>query len=347
MSFLKEVIKTLDNEYASIASDGVIGEVEEYIDTGSYSFNAVVSGSIYGGIPANKITILEGESSTGKTYYMLGLVKNFLRINPTGGVIYFESESAVTKQTLKDRDIPLDKFVLVPVNTVEEFRTQCMRILCNYDKTPKKERLPLMICLDSLGMLSTNKEIEDMTEGKDTKDMTRTQLTKGAFRAITLKLGRLGVPLVATNHVYATMDLYSVNKGSGGSGPTYSASAILALSKIKDKDKSTGEHHGNIIKARVKKSRFTIEESVAETQLDFVNGLNRYYGLVDFALDAGIWKKSSTKIQVSDGSTHFEKSIYKNPEKYFTKEVLDQIDQYCKKKFLFGNGRPIEIKDEE
>ena len=96
--FLKDIIKSTGNEYASLVEDGVeAGDVENFIDTGSYIFNALLSGSIHGGLPANKITALAGESATGKTYFLMGIVKNFLDANPDAGVIYFESESAITK----------------------------------------------------------------------------------------------------------------------------------------------------------------------------------------------------------------------------------------------------------
>ena len=128
--FLKDIIKTTGNEYAALVSDGVeAGDVENFIDTGSYVFNALLSGSIYGGLPANKITALAGESATGKTYFLMGIVKNFLDANPDSGVVYFESESAITKQMVIDRGIDPNRMVLFPVTTVQEFRTQSLKVL--------------------------------------------------------------------------------------------------------------------------------------------------------------------------------------------------------------------------
>ena len=191
--FLKSVIKEVGNEYASLVTDGVeAGDVDSYIDTGSYIFNALLSGTIHGGLPANKITALAGESATGKTYFLMGMVKNFLDTNPDAGVIYFESESALTKELIVNRGIDPNRMVIMPVTTVQEFRTQAIKVLDTYLVQDESERKPLFLCLDSLGMLSTTKEIEDTAEGKETKDMTRAQITKGAFRVLTLKLGRAG-----------------------------------------------------------------------------------------------------------------------------------------------------------
>ena len=101
LSFLNDIVKEIDNEYAGLVSDGVAaGDTTAFIDTGSYIFNALCSGSIFGGIPSNKITAIAGESSTGKTFYCLGIVKHFLETDPDAGVIYFESESAISREMI-------------------------------------------------------------------------------------------------------------------------------------------------------------------------------------------------------------------------------------------------------
>ena len=199
--FLKDIIKETGNEYASLVSDGVeAGDVDSFIDTGSYIFNALLSGSLHGGLPSNKITALAGESATGKTFFLMGIVKNFLDSNPNSGVIYFESESAITKQMVIDRGIDPERMVILPVTTVQEFRTQSLKVLDSY--LMKADKRPRLMCLDSLGMLSTTKEVEDTSDGKETRDMTRAQVLKAAFRVLTLKLGKAKIPMVITIHTY-------------------------------------------------------------------------------------------------------------------------------------------------
>ena len=127
MDFLKQVIKDSKNEYASVAADGIAaGDVESFIDTGSYIFNALVSGSIFGGIPSNKITALAGETGTGKTFFCLSVVRSFLDTHPDAGVLYFETESAISKEMVESRGIDSKRMVIFPVNTIEEFRTQAV-----------------------------------------------------------------------------------------------------------------------------------------------------------------------------------------------------------------------------
>ena len=114
--------------------------------------------------------------------------------------------------------------------------------------------------------------------------------------------------------------------GNGGAGLKYAASTIVYLSKKKDKN-ADGEVIGNIIHAKLYKGRFTKENSVVDLRLNYDSGLDPYYGLVDIAVEGGIFKKNSTRIELPDGSKVFEKTIYDNPEKYFTKDVLDQIEK--------------------
>tara|TARA_B100000029_G_scaffold84275_1_gene74997 strand:- start:905 stop:1948 length:1044 start_codon:yes stop_codon:yes gene_type:complete len=335
MSYLKNLIKTTGNEFASIVEEGVqAADVSGYIDTGSYIFNALLSGSIYDGLPNNKITALAGESATGKTFFALGMCKQFLNDNPDSAVIYFESESAITKDMIEDRGIDSSRIVIVPVTTVQEFRTQSIKILDQYikDQTDMK----MLFVLDSLGMLSTTKEIEDTAAGSETKDMTRAQLVKGAFRVLTLKLGKAGVPLIVTNHTYDEMGLFAKKVMGGGSGLKYAASSIIFLSKKKEKDGK--DVIGNIIHCKNEKSRLTIENKMVDVILKYDSGLDRYYGLLDLAVKYGIFKQASTRIELPDGTTQFGKTINNNPEKYFTKEVLDQINEVAKQEFLYGNA---------
>ena len=278
--FLKDIIKQTGNEYAALVSDGVEGaDVDNFINTGSYIFNALLSGSIYGGLPSNKITAIAGESATGKTFFVMGMVKSFLDANPDAGVLYFESESAITKQMVIDRGIDPNRMVMIPVTTVQEFRTQAIRVLDNYLES--SNRKPMMFVLDSLGMLSTTKEVEDTSEGKETRDMTRAQVLKAAFRVLTLKLGRAGVPLVVTNHTYDSMGLFSTKEMGGGSGLKYAASSIVFLSKKKEKDGT--DVIGNIVHCRNYKSRLTVENKMVDVRLTYDKGLDKYYGLLELA----------------------------------------------------------------
>jgi RecA/RadA recombinase len=334
MDFLKDIVKEIGDDFTKLASD--IDETESYVDTGSYVFNALVSGSIFGGVSGNKITAIAGESSTGKTFFSLAVVKNFLDSNPDGYCLYFDTEAAVNKPLLESRGIDLTRFVVVNVVTIEEFRNKALKAIDIYSKSPVEERKPCMFVLDSLGMLSTSKEINDVLNDKEVRDMTKSQLIKGTFRMLTLKLGQANVPLIVTNHTYDVIGAYVPTKEmGGGSGLKYAASSIIYLSKKKEKDGT--EVIGNLIKAKTHKSRISKENKDVTIRLYYdERGLDRYYGLLELGEIGGLWKNVAGRYDI-DGKKIYAKEILKTPEKYFTEEVMQKLDEIAHQEFSYGS----------
>jgi RecA/RadA recombinase len=328
MDFVKEI----GGEYTQLASE--IDETETYVDTGSYIFNALVSGSIFGGVSGNKITAIAGETSTGKTFFSLAVVKNFLDNNPTGYCLYFDTEAAITKSLLEGRGIDTTRLVVVNVVTIEDFRNKTLKAVDLYLKKSKDERRPCIFVLDSLGMLSTNKEITDTLAEKDTRDMTKAQLIKGAFRMLTLKLGQANIPMIVTNHTYESMSLYGGKQMSGGSGLQYASSTIVYLSKSKEKDGT--EVIGNIIRAKTQKSRLSKENKEVQIRLFYdERGLDKYYGLLELGEIGGMWKNVAGRYEM-DGKKIYGKDILKDVDKYFTPEVMKSLDEVAQKEFSYG-----------
>jgi RecA/RadA recombinase len=335
-NFFTDLVEQLKDDDTTILADGTASaEYSGCIDTGSYALNALLSGSIYGGVPNNKVTAFAGESATGKTFFVLGVVKQFLDDNPEGGVIYFDTEAAVTRGMMETRGVDTKRVVISEPDTIQKFRHTALQIIEKYSAQPESKRKPMMMVLDSLGQLSSTKEMEDTAEGKETKDMTKAAILKATFRVLNLKLAKIGVPLIVTNHVYDVVGAYVPTKEmSGGSGLKYTASTIVMLSKKKDKDGT--EVIGNIVKAKLVKSRLTKENALVEVKITYSKGLDRYYGLLDIAEKYDIIKKVSTRYELPDGTKVFGKNINEEPEKYFTKEILDKIDEACKREFLYG-----------
>ena len=333
MDFLKDIVKEIGDDYTKLASD--IDESEEYVDTGSFIFNGLVSGSIFGGVSSNKITAIAGESSTGKTFFSLAVVKNFLDNDPNAYCLYFDTESAITKSLLEDRGIDTSRFVVFNVVTIEQFRTKALKVVDIYLKTKIQDRKPCMFVLDSLGMLSTEKEINDALEDKQVRDMTKSQLVKGAFRMLTLKLGQANIPMIVTNHTYDVIGAYVPTKEmGGGSGLKYASSTIIYLSKKKEKDGK--DVIGNLIKAKTAKSRLSKENKDVTVRLYYDDrGLDKYYGLLDLGEIGGLWKNVAGRYELN-GKKVYAKEVYKNPEKYFTAEVMQALDEIAQKEFSYG-----------
>ena len=337
MDFLKDIVKEIGDDFTQLASD--IDETERYVDTGSYIFNGLVSGSIFGGVSGNKITAIAGESSTGKTFFSLAVVKNFLDSNPDGYCLYFDTEAAVNKGVLESRLSleQLKRLVVVNVVTIEEFRTKALKAIDIYLKTDTADRKPCMFVLDSLGMLSTEKEIRDALDDKQVRDMTKSQLVKGAFRMLTLKLGQANVPLIVTNHTYDVIGAYVPTKEmGGGSGLKYAASTIIYLTKKKEKDGK--EVIGNIIKAKTHKSRLSKENKTVEIRLFYDDrGLDRYYGLLELGEIGGLWKNVAGRYEIG-GKKIYAKQILSDPDTYFTDDVMQALDEIAQKEFSYGEG---------
>ena len=330
MSFLENIVEITGNEYA--AQGKTSNDNRTTIDTGSYVLNALLSGSIYGGASSNAVTAYAGETGTGKTFLALSIIRSFLESNENGSVIFFESEGAIDRSMFVERNIDVDRVFIVPVTTVQEFRTQALKILSKYEEEEEKE--PVLFVLDSLGMLSTNKEMTDAEAGDDKRDMTRAQLIRGTFRILSLKLSMLGVPMYITNHTYQTIGMFATQELGGGSGLKYAASTIIMLSKKKVQDE--GSVVGNIIHCKTYKSRLSKENQIVDIRLFYDRGLDKYYGLLDLAEKYDIIKKVGTRYEMPDGRKEFGKTIYDSPEKYFTDEIMKKIDEVAKEEFSYG-----------
>lgn len=176
-----------------------------------------------GGVSDNRITGFSGESATGKSWFMIAIMKEFLAKNPKGCVIYYDTEAALTAKLLVDRNIDAESVIIASHPTLEAFRDHCFDKLEAYEEMTEKERKdePLMIILDSLGMLSSTAEMEAIAAGKGTADMTKARTVKSIFRTMTIKLAKLRVPFLITNHIYTAIGQgnanYTPKVASGGS----------------------------------------------------------------------------------------------------------------------------------
>ena len=355
LAYFKQMVKEIGDPDTHFISDGTSSA--EFIggtDTGSYILNAALSGSLFGGAPNNKIIGWAGDPATGKTFFVMGIAKRWLDDHKDGFLFYYDTEAAVTKSMMSDRGIDTSRVIIVEPETIQKFRHHALKVIENYKKTKESERPPMLMILDSLGMLSSSKEIEDTNEGKDTKDMTKPGIIKATFRVLGLKLAKIGVNLHVTNHVYSIIGAYMPTKMmGGGSGLPYAASQIVTLTKSKERDDEKNVT-GNIITCTMTKSRFTKENMKVKVRLSYDGGLDRYYGLLDLALDNNIVTKDGNRYVFPDGQKAFGKHIEESPEQYFTKDFLDILEKdvvgtfkYGTPDVLGGTPNPVEPQTDE
>jgi RecA/RadA recombinase len=352
---LNSLIKVTGNPFAATAEEGIPGsKVTSWIDTGSYSLNALLSGSLYKGVPRGKIMALAGPTSVGKTWFAMSLIKSFLDESPDAVCMYFDSESAVTRDMFKTRGIDTNRVAHLAIDTIENLRNQLLKIVDAYLELSENKKKPIIICVDSLGNLSTNKETTDVREGKDIQDMTRTKLIKGAFRILTNKFGVANITMIVCNHTYQTQEIYSQTVMSGGTALHYCASTIVHLSKRKEKDGK--DVVGNVIHCKLNKGRMTKENSMVDVLLRYDTGLNKYYGLLPIAEKYGIFKKVGNKYELPNGKKYFESQINASPEDFYTDDVMKLLETAVDTEFSYGkafdgvvpdNGVIEEGEDEE
>lgn len=341
--FTKSFLASIKDEDTFLADSGESSaEFDGWVDTGSYALNALISGSIYGGVADTKRVIFAALSGVGKTFLILSGIKEFLDKYPGSVAMFYDTEAAVTKKMLSDRGIDPKRVIIIEAPTVEKFRSHALKAAKAYLNVPESKRPRMIMALDSLGNLATNKELEDTAADKDTRDMTRAPLLKGTFRMLNNPMAKGKIAMFIANHLY--VDIGNSGKFvayamSGGSGARYAADTIVYMTKAQDKNQTTQEVYGSIVTATADKSRFTREKSKVKIKISHTTGLDRYYGLVDIGLRGGLFKSISKKIfipGVTDEKGVFESHIYKNPSKYFTPEVLDELDRVAGELFKFG-----------
>jgi RecA/RadA recombinase len=344
----KELSKIKGFETGSILSENTFSEVDDWIPTGNYLLNAQLSGTLFGGIPNTRSLGLMGDPGTGKSFVCLNVAREAQKKGYD--VIYCDTEGAIDKSSAIKFGIDSNKVRYQPIKTVTEFQTFVTNLLELVKKAKEDGADPkILLILDSLGMLSTDKELNDAVSGKNAADMgAKAKELRKLFRVITLDLTAAKIPLVCTNHVYAGGGFFPTKESSGGDGPIFAMSVISFLSKAQLKEGNSTTKTGIIVTSNLKKSRFTIPEPV-KFHISFANGMNPYVGLQDFISweACGIGKGKLEEIVNSDGVKemvftpsesaqarwavkHLGKTITSSqlftPE-VFTQDVLEQLDR--------------------
>ena len=273
------------SELGSILTENKFSKIDEYIPTGNYVLNAQLSGSLFGGIPNTRSVALSGESGVGKSFLCLNIAREAQKMGYY--IIYCDSESAIDEDIARKFGLDPEKIRYQPVNTIKTLKNFCANL---YDQLKEKkdkgyETPKIMMIVDSIGNLATEKERSDALAGSDKKDMTRAGDIRSLFRIITTDLAELKIPLVFTNHSYTSVGAYVPTQiMSGGGGAIYAASMILMLSKAnlkennKQAEKAGMTKTGVLVTSKPSKNRFAKPIPV-KFHISFYNGMNPYVGL--------------------------------------------------------------------
>ena len=349
-------------------------EIKEkvFISTGVYLVDAAMSGRLLnGGIATNRISVFAGESGAGKSFMCFSCAKHAQKAGYS--VIYIDTENAIDLEDLPKYgvDNSIDKFRLVRSNKVEDVNMLLTQLIDDLkeQKLAGYELPKLLIVIDSLGQMASNKEKNDLLKGDIKQDMTKAKALGSLFRSINTDLGYLDIPLLVANHTYLTMDLFPKSVMKGGNGLLYSASVIGMMSKSQLK---TGEEDdmdlgssGISVLFKTQKSRLAKPKKI-RFDISFAHGMNPYTGLDAFCRPEyfdkiGIAKgkmevdKSTGEMKFIPGGIrwyidHLNKSVHTKQlftQEVFTQEVLEKMEPIVNDYFRFKSLDEIEEVEKE
>jgi RecA/RadA recombinase len=291
------------NPDAALISESAFSDIKEWIPTGNYALNCQISGSLFKGLPSNRIIGISGPSGTGKTYLALNMAREAQKIGYH--ILYFDTEFAIDENHVSKFGIDSSEFTLIPEDVIHNVKHQIVEIFEAMKDAIKVKKDPgkFMIIIDSIGNLKTAKEDSDSKSGDHKRDMTRPSEIKSLFRTITVPSGKLNVPILFVNHTYTDTTAYvPTDKIAGGSGVQYNPSVniILSKAKLKEETKESKEVNmtqtGIIVTSKLEKSRFTRPVPI-KFHINFFSGMNKYIYLETFVKweICGIQKGTLTK----------------------------------------------------
>jgi RecA/RadA recombinase len=283
-----DLVSAVDNS-VEILSQSATAVIDDYINTGSYILNAALTGSLFKGVPSGRVLCLAGLPGSGKSFLAISICREAQKKGYTP--IYMDSEGAIDKDFVERLGCDSSKMLIKQVTTISEVSSFMANLLKKINEQPKASRPRVIFVLDSLGNLTSTKELNDVIDATGKRDMTKAQDVKALFRTNATALAKAQAPFIVTSHIYMTQDLFAKAVVSGGSGIAFNASITLLLStaKLDDKesDKAAERHVGDFTKtgvlvtAKPEKSRFTIPQKV-KFQIPFFKAPNPYVGLESY-----------------------------------------------------------------
>ena len=295
--FRKDITKSIDG--LSIG----FNDPTDWISTGNFALNYLISGDFNKGIPLGKVTVFAGESGAGKSYICSG---NIAKNAQEQGifVILIDSENALDEKWLHALgvDTSEDKLLKLNMAMIDDVAKTISTFMGDYKTLPDGERMKVLFIIDSLGMLLTPTDMNQFEAGDLKGDMGRKPKALTALvRNCVNMFGSYNVGLVATNHTYASQDMFDPDdKISGGQGFIYASSIVVAMRKLKLKEDEDGnkvtEVNGIRAACKIMKTRYAKPFEGVQVKIPYETGMSPYSGMVDLAEKKGLLKKDSNRL---------------------------------------------------
>jgi len=345
MSLRDRLIKNSTIDFTATLTDSKIFGKKDMIPTRVPMINVALSGRIDGGLTPG-LTVLAAPSKHFKTAFSLLLASAFLKANPDGIILFYDSEFGTPESYFTSFGVPLDSVVHTPITDIEQLKFDVMQQLSEIKRNDK-----IMIIIDSVGNLASKKEVEDAMKQSSAADMTRAKQLKSLFRMVTPHLTLKDIPMVVVNHVYMTQEMYSKAVVSGGTGIYYSADNIWIIGRQQDKDDK--ELLGYHFVINIEKSRYLKEKSKIPITVSFDSGINKWSGMLDLALEGQfiVKPKQGWYARVDQGTGEIMGKNYRAADivdnSDFWKAILEEtrFAEWIKEKYSLGQGEMI--RDDE
>lgn len=304
-SLLSKLKKNSKIELTEVLDKSELFNEKDMIPTDIPMLNVALSGSLDGGLSSG-LTVLAGPSKHFKSSYALLMASAYLKKYPDAVMMFYDSEFGSPQQYFKTFGIDVARVLHTPIVDVEKLKFDLINQLNAIERGEK-----VIIVIDSIGNLASKKELEDAINEKSVADMSRAKSLKGLFRMVTPYLTMKDIPMVAINHSYKTMEMYSKDVMSGGTGIYYSANAVWMIGRQQDKDKEAGLQGYHFI-INIDKSRFVKEKSKIPISVSFNGGVEKYSGLLEIAMLGGFVTKPSVGWyqKKGDADKYREKDTY-------------------------------------
>lgn len=321
---------------------------KDMISTPVPMINVALGGDIDGGLTPG-LTVLAGPSKHFKTLFALVMGAAFLKKYEDGVILFYDSEFGTPIKYFESLNIDMGRVVHTPITDIELLKQDVMVQLKGLDRKDK-----VMIIVDSVGNLASKKEVDDALDGKTVVDMTRAKAMKSLFRMVTPHLTIKDIPMVTINHTYQTMEMFSKAVVSGGTGIYYSADTIWIIGRQQDKDDKTKQIDGYHFIINIEKSRYVREKSKIPISVSYEQGINKWSGFLELALEAKIIAKPIAgryeRIDADGvffGTRYKEDDIISNDE--FWEDVLNTTNfrEWIKEKYSVAGAGSLIANDDK
>lgn len=334
MNILEKMKKSGSLE-SYVLKESLMYQDNDVITTEIPILNVALSGEVNGGMTPG-LTVIAGVSRNYKTGLGLHLVKAFQKKHKDSVIIFYDSEFGTPLDYFKKTDCNMENILHIPIHNIEELKFDIIKKL---ESIERKDNV--MIFVDSIGNLASKKEIDDAKDERSVADLSRAKQVKSFFRMVTPYLQTKNIPMVVIAHTYDTMDFMPKKVISGGSGILYSANTCFIMGRQQDKEGTNLKGYNFVI--NVEKSRLVKEKSKVSLTISFENGIDKYSGIKELAIEAGYIIQSGSWFQIIDTETG-EISEKKIRGSEITNEYLDFVLQqerfkrFVEKKFKINYG---------